>query len=74
MGKKKLSGVTFLTHDLLETHVFQVGHVSLQTILNSHSGWSNALLLFGDNKIKMVRKPEKKLKENPVRYTGEGKI
>ena len=31
------------------------------------------MLLFGDNKIKMTRKPGKKQKENPVGYTGEGK-
>ena len=30
-------------------------------------------LLFGDNKIKMARKPGKKQKENPVECTGEGK-
>ena len=30
------------------------------------------LLLFDDNKITMARKPGKKMKENPVGYTGEG--
>ena len=30
--------------------------------------------IFGDNKTKMARKPGKKLKENPVGCTGEGKI
>ena len=30
-------------------------------------------MLFGDNKIKMTRKPGKKHKENPVGCTGEGK-
>ena len=31
------------------------------------------LLFFGDNKLKMARKPGKKQKENPVGYTGKGK-
>ena len=31
------------------------------------------LLFFDDNKIKMVRKPGKKQKKNPVGCTGEGK-
>ena len=31
------------------------------------------MLLFGDNKIKMARKPEMKQKENPVGCTWEGK-
>ena len=31
------------------------------------------LLLFDDNKIKMVRKPGKKQKKNPVGRTREGK-
>ena len=31
------------------------------------------LFLFDDNKIKMARKPGKKLKENPVGCIGEGK-
>ena len=31
------------------------------------------LVLFDDNKVKMARKPGKKQKENPVRYTGESK-
>ena len=30
-------------------------------------------LLFDDNKVKMIRKPGKKQKENPVGCTGEGK-
>ena len=31
------------------------------------------LFLLDDNKIKMARKPGKKVKENPVGSTGEGK-
>ena len=31
------------------------------------------LLLFGDNKVKMARKPLKKQKKNPVGCTGKGK-
>ena len=30
------------------------------------------LLLFDDNKVKLARKPGKKLKKNPVGCTGEG--
>ena len=36
-------------------------------------GKSGRVLLFDDNKIKMARKPGKKLKENTVRCTGEDK-
>ena len=31
------------------------------------------LLLLDDNKMKMARKPGKKQKENPIRYTEDGK-
>ena len=31
------------------------------------------MLLFDDNKMKMVREPGKEQKENPVRCTGEDK-
>ena len=34
---------------------------------------SYAMLLFDDNKVKMVRKPGKKQKENPVGCAGESK-
>ena len=44
-----------------------------QFVIFSQSGYI-ILLLFGDNKVKMARKPEKKQKENPVGCTGEGKI
>ena len=35
-------------------------------------GKSGRLFMFDDNKIKMARKPGKKLKESPVGYTWEG--